>query len=109
MTAVLGNTILAFIENNLSNLGYDYIICVSEDEKKLASIKKELRKSFNIEERKRIKCHLPSKVPNLLSTVSSGGIVSEKSNVSEKIPKQKQYLSTKEAAGFLGISKNTLL
>jgi excisionase family DNA binding protein len=88
--------------------GYDYIICVSEDENKLASIKKESRKSFNVRERERIKYFLPSNVKNFLSDVSSKGIVSKNSNVSEKIPKQKQLLDMNEASEFLGISKNTL-
>jgi excisionase family DNA binding protein len=47
-------------------------------------------------------------VINVLPTVSSGGIVSETSNVSEKIHKQKQLLNTKEAAEFLRISISTL-
>ena len=45
---------------------------------------------------------------NFLSDVSSKGIVSKNSNVSEKIPKQKQLLDMNEASEFLGISKNTL-
>jgi excisionase family DNA binding protein len=88
--------------------GYDYIICVSNDENKLASIKKESRKSFNAKERERIKYYPPSNVKNFLSNVSSDGIVSEKRNVSEKISKQKQLLGMNEASEFLGISKNTL-
>jgi excisionase family DNA binding protein len=47
-------------------------------------------------------------VINFLSSVSSASIVSEKRNVSEKIPKQKQLLDMNEASEFLGISKNTL-
>ena len=87
--------------------GYDYIICVSDDENKLASIKKESRKSFNVKERERIKYFPSSNVKNFLSDVSSDGIVSKNRNVSEKIPKQKQLLDMNEASEFLGISKNT--
>ena len=85
------------VEQEIQNIrkcldaGYDYIICVSEDKKKLASLKEELRKFFNILKNgneSRFHCH--QRVINFLSTVSSGSIVSETSNVSEKIPKQKQ-------------------
>lgn len=36
------------------------------------------------------------------------GIDSEERVVSERIPKQKQLLDTKEASQFLGISRNTI-
>ena len=88
--------------------GYDYIICVSDDNNKLASIKKESRKSFNVRERERIKYFTPSNVKNFLSDVSSDRIVSKNSNVSEKISKQKQLLDMNEASQFLGIRKSTL-
>jgi len=88
--------------------GYDYVVSVCEDEKQLAMIKKEARKSFSHKERERIKFFPPSRVKSFLSSLASPGIVSEKGIVSDQISKEKQLLNTKEAAEFLGISKNTL-
>ncbi|HHT9126696.1 MAG TPA: helix-turn-helix domain-containing protein [Candidatus Brocadiia bacterium] len=88
--------------------GYDYIICVSSEEKRLFSLKTEARKYFTIKERERIRFYLPSKVKDFLPSVSQAGNVSEKGVVSEEISKQKQLLDTKEAAELLGISRNTL-
>ena len=88
--------------------GYDYIICVSSEEKRLFSLKTEARKYFTMKERERIRFYLPSKVKDFLPSVSPDGNVSEKGIVSEEISKQKQLLDTKEAAELLGISRNTL-
>lgn len=88
--------------------GYDYIICVSSEEKRLSVLKIEARKCFTIKERERIRFYLPSKVKDFLPSVSPASIVSEKGIVSEKISNQKQLLDTKEAAELLGISRNTL-
>jgi excisionase family DNA binding protein len=88
--------------------GYDYIVCVSSDDKQLASLKAGAKKSFTLRERERIRFYPPSGVKGFLNRVDSRGIVSEKGVVSGQISKEKQLLDTKEAAGFLGISRNTL-
>ncbi len=90
------------------NTGYDYIICVSSEEKQLLLMKKEVRSHFTIRERGKIKFFAPSEVKSFLSAPSKESNVSEKSIVSEQISSQKQLLDTKEASLFLGISKNTL-
>ena len=83
--------------------GYDYVVAVSSDEKFLALLKTEVKKSFSFKERERIRFSLPLKLKDFLIS-----IVSEKGIVSEQITKQKELLSTTETAEFLGISKNTL-
>jgi excisionase family DNA binding protein len=88
--------------------GYDYVLSVCDDEKHLALIKAEARKSFTFKERKRIRFSLPPQVKALLQSITPQGIVSEKGVVSGQIYKQKQLLDTNEASDFLGISKNTL-
>lgn len=88
--------------------GYDYIVCVSSEEKSLALLKTEVKKGFMIKERERIRFYHPSRIKTFLSGIDSTGIVSEKPAVSDNISNQKQLLDTKEAAEFLGISKHTL-
>jgi len=88
--------------------GYDYILSVCDDEKRLQSIKKEVRKSFISREKERIKVFTPEQVKKFLSSLNSIGIVSEKGIVSGQIKKEKELLDTKEAAEFLGIKKSTL-
>jgi excisionase family DNA binding protein len=88
--------------------GYDYVISVCDDEKSLEAIKKEVRKAFSFKEKERIKIYSPEEVKDFLSKVNSTSIVSEKGIVSGQISKEKQLLDTKEAAEYLGISRNTL-
>jgi len=88
--------------------GYDYVIVVCHDEKGLQAIKKEVKKTFSAREKERIRVCGPDEVKKLLSSLAPGPIVSEKAIVSGQISKEKQLLNTKEAAEFLGISKNTL-
>jgi excisionase family DNA binding protein len=88
--------------------GYDYVISVCDDEKGLEAIKKEVRKAFSFKEKERIKIYSPEEVKDFLSKVSPASIVSEKGIVSGQILKEKQLLDTKEAAQYLGISRNTL-
>ena len=88
--------------------GYDYVICVSTEEERLSLLKANARKSFKIQERERIKFSFPFQLKNFLVGNALAGIVSETAIVSKEIPGQKQLLDTKEAAEFLGISKNTL-
>ncbi len=83
--------------------GYDYVVAVCSDEKFLALLKTEVKKSFSFKERERIRFCLPLKLKDFLVS-----IVSEKGIVSGQITKQKELLNTKETAEFLGISKNTL-
>jgi excisionase family DNA binding protein len=83
--------------------GYDYVVAVCSDEKFLALLKTEVKKSFSFKERERIRFYLPLKLKDFLVS-----IVSEKGIVSGQITKQKELLNTKETAEFLGISKNTL-
>jgi excisionase family DNA binding protein len=83
--------------------GYDYVVAVCSDEKFLALLKAEVKKSFSFKERERIRFYLPLKLKDFLVS-----IVSEKGIVSGQITKQKELLNTKETAEFLGISKNTL-
>ena len=88
--------------------GYDYIVSVCSDGNRLSTLKTEAKKSFTVRERERIRFCLPSEVKDFLYRVTPTGIVSEKGVVSERIPKEKQLMDTKEASEFLGISKNTL-
>lgn len=88
--------------------GYDYILCVSSEEKQLLLIKKEIRTHFTIRERGKIKFYTPANVKDFLSAPPLDDNVSDKNIVSEQISNQKQLLDTKEASLFLGISKNTL-
>lgn len=88
--------------------GYDYVVSVCSDDKQLASLKAGARKGLVMREREMVKFCLPSEVKSFLSRVSPEGIVSEKGVVSGQIYKEKQLLGTTEAAGYLGISKNTL-
>lgn len=88
--------------------GYDYVVSVSSDEKRLSLIKTAAKKSFNAREREMLKFCLPSEVSRFLSRVSPEGVVSEKRVVSGHISKEKQLLDTTETSAFLGISKNTL-
>jgi len=88
--------------------GYDYVISVCDEEKSLEAIKKEVRKTFSFKEKERIKVYSLEEVKDFLSKVSTTSIVSEKGIVSGQILKEKQLLDTKEAAEYLGISRNTL-
>jgi len=88
--------------------GYDYIVCVSGEEKSLASLKAEARKSFTVRERERMRFSLPGRAKELLQGASPTAIVSENGVVSGQISRRKQLLDTNEAADLLGISKNTL-
>ena len=88
--------------------GYDYVISVCDDKESLQAIKKEARRSFTARERERIRFYVPEQVKGFLSSLNPTRIVSEKDIVSGQIKKEKQLLDTKEAAEFLGISKNTL-
>lgn len=88
--------------------GYDYIVCVSSDEKSLALLKTEVKKGFMIKERERIRFYHPSRIKTFLSGIDSDRVVSEKPAVSDIISNQKQLLNTKEAAELLGLSKHTL-
>lgn len=88
--------------------GYDYIICVLSEEKSLALLKTEVKKSFMIKERERIRFYQPSRIKTFLSGIDSDRVVSEKPAVSDIISNQKQLLNTKEASEFLGIRKSTL-
>jgi excisionase family DNA binding protein len=83
--------------------GYDYVVAVCSDEKFLALLKTEVKKSFSFKERERIRFYLPLKLKDFLVS-----IVSEKGIVSDQITKQKELLNTRETSEFLGISKNTL-
>lgn len=87
--------------------GYDHVLSVCDDEKKLALIKAEVRKNFTFKDRERIRFATPKEVKNLLQTIASKVIVSETAVVSDEIRKQK-LLSVTEAADFLGIKKSTL-
>ena len=88
--------------------GYDYVISVCDNKENLQAIKKEARKNFTVRERERIRFYVPEQVKGFLSSLDPTRIVSEKDIVSGQIKKEKQLLDTKEAAEFLGISKNTL-
>ena len=87
--------------------GYDFVFSVCDDEKKLSSLKAEVRKGFLFKERERIRFALPGQVKDLLHSIAPPAIVSEKGIVSDKIWGRK-LLTVTETAEFLGISKNTL-
>lgn len=87
--------------------GYDYVLSVCDDEKKLLLLKAEVRKNFTFKERDRIRFAVPVEVKNLLQRLASTVIVSENTVVSDEISKQK-LLPVTEAAEFLGIKKSTL-
>lgn len=88
--------------------GYDYVLSVGSDEKRLGSLKAEAKKAFSLRERERIRFYSPSEVKDFLRSLSSDSIVSEKAIVSGQLSKQKLLLNMNEAAQYLGISKNTL-
>jgi len=88
--------------------GYDYILAVCPDDKDLSLLKTEVKKSFTFKERERIRFYPVSRVKDFLHSVVSPAIVSENGIVSGQITKEKQLLDTKQAAQFLGISRNTL-
>ena len=87
--------------------GYDYVLSVCDDDKKLSLLKAEVRKNFTFKDRERIRFASPGEIKNLLQSIASTVIVSETAVVSDKIWKQK-LLSVTEAADFLGIKKSTL-
>jgi len=88
--------------------GYDYILAVCSDDKRLSLLKTEVKKAFSFKERERIRFYHSSRVKEFFSSMGPGVIVSEKGIVSDRITEQKQLLDSTEAAEFLGISKNTL-
>jgi excisionase family DNA binding protein len=88
--------------------GYDYVICVCSEEKRLSTLKAEAKKSFTLRERERVRFCLPGRVKDFLRGDAPAAIVSENAVVSGQITKQKQLLDTNEAAEYLGIRKNTL-
>jgi excisionase family DNA binding protein len=88
--------------------GYDYVICVCSEEKRLSTLKTEAKKSFTLRERERIRFCLPGRIKDFLQGSAPAAIVSENGVVSGQITKQKQLLDTNEAAQYLGIRKNTL-
>jgi len=87
--------------------GYDYILSVCSDDKRLSLLKTEVKKSFSFKERERIRFYHSDRVKNFFSSVGSPAIVSENGIVSGQITKQKEILNSEEAAEFLGISINT--
>ncbi len=87
--------------------GYDYVLSVCDDDKKLSLLKAEVRKNFTFKDRERIRFASPGEIKNLLQSIASTVVVSETAVVSDKIWKQK-LLSVTEAAEFLGIKKSTL-
>jgi len=88
--------------------GYDYILAVSSDDKRLSLLKTEVKKSFAFKERERIRFYHSDQVKNFFNSVGQPAIVSEKTIVSGQITKQKEILNSEEAAEFLGININTL-
>jgi len=88
--------------------GYDYVLCVCSDAHRLGSLKKEAGRSLTLRERERIRFYQPSRVKGFLQSLALKGIVSENGIVSGQISREKELLDTREAARFLGISKNTL-
>jgi excisionase family DNA binding protein len=84
------------------------VVSVSDDKKFLEAIKALARKVFTFKEKERIRFYLPREAKELLLTIAPERIVSEKTIVSGQIHKKKQLLNTKEAAEYLGISRNTL-
>ena len=87
---------------------YDYVISVSDDEKSLEAIKGLVRKTLTFKEKERVRFYLYGEIKDFLLSLTSGRIVSGKGIVSGQILKEKQLFDTKEAAEYLGISKNTL-
>ena len=87
--------------------GYDYILAVSPDDKDLSLLKTEIKKSFTFKERERIRFYPASRVKDFFSGVGPGAIVSEKPIFPGQVTKQKEILSSEEAADFLGISINS--
>ena len=74
----------------------------------LEAIKGLVRKTLTFKEKERVRFYLYGEIKDFLLSLTSGRIVSEKGIVSGQIQKEKQLLDTKEAAEYLGISKNTL-
>jgi len=88
--------------------GYDYILAVCPDDKRLSLLKTEVKKVFSFKEQERIRFYHSDQVKNFFNSVGPPAIVSENAIVSGQITKQKEILSSEEAAEFLGISINTL-
>jgi len=88
--------------------GYDYILAVCPDNKRLSLLKTEVKKVFSFKERERIRFYHSDQLKNFFNSVGQPGIFSEKIIFSGQITKQKQLLNSEEAAEFLGIGINTL-
>ena len=88
--------------------GYDYVVSVCPEDKRLVMLKGEAKKSFSPRELERIRFFAPSRVKDFLKSLSVPAIVSEKSIVSGQISRQKQLMDMNEASEYLGIRKNTL-
>jgi excisionase family DNA binding protein len=88
--------------------GYDYILAVCSDSKRLSELKTEVKRSFSFKERERIRFYPHTEVKTFFHSIGPRPIVSEKGIVSGQITKQKEVLNSEEAATFLGISRNTL-
>jgi len=72
--------------------GYDYILAVCDDDKRLSQLKTEVKKAFSFKKREWIRfCHA-SRVKEFFSSVGPKDIVSEKGIVSDQIRKQKQQM-----------------
>ena len=88
--------------------GYDCVVSVCSEDKRLAALKGEAKKSFSPRELERIRFFAPSRIKDFLKSLSVPGNVSERSIVSGQISRQKQLMDMNEASEYLGIRKNTL-
>jgi excisionase family DNA binding protein len=88
--------------------GYDYVVSVCAEDKRLQMLKAEAKKSFSPRELERIRFFAPSRVKDFLKSLSVPAIVSENPIVSGQISRQKQLMDMNEASEYLGIRKNTL-
>lgn len=72
--------------------GYDYILSVCSDDKRLSLLKTEVKKSFSFKERERIRFYPVYKVKDFLRTISSPAIVSENAIYEWKAQRKLPYV-----------------
>lgn len=114
MTVAIEISVTTDADNEIRNIrkclvaGYDYVICAVSEDATLQALKTKGRRTFSIEERKRIRYVSPTMVKVLLDEMAGRTVVSERNGGNSSNRNQKQMLDTREAANFLDVSTLTL-
>jgi excisionase family DNA binding protein len=103
-------------DNEIQNIkkclsaGYDFVICAVSEETTVKALKTKARKTFTLEERRRIRYGAPSGVRSILQGIEGGFVdpVSQRNGANSSLRNQKQLLGVKEAAAFLGVASWTI-